>query len=1290
MDVDSHLRPGRSMFGMQARAADLATSEPAVAESDLPKEPSPELIAALTSLNIKYGSVTELENAKGGSAIHALVNQAAGLDTSNKAGRPGCSLVAQAALESITKAAAEDCTPQVNNIPTNQAESALTTPLFTEGVEFGSGTGNEGVSDQEMPSLEFENGTVHTIQVVRDRKEVIAKGFQLGKSESLNIRSGQIFEGPTGPRRARSESDLGLFSSGDTSPEPSTLMIASADGIVVLQTPKKIAPPPFTLQEDHALEGPHQEASPLLQNDMEGICTLERQNSILQEKVQKSDSESSVSKGETGKSLESPEISNLAVRGGTGLLASESENSNLDDLNNATIVSRSALHVPGSLREVDHGLADVLHIEEATREFPELTPDSHHLYKNSNGDYVKDVQGTFEAIEEDPKHAGLKNGMLEHIAFQDGRSPVLEKRHTTFDSEAPEKKARTLKRKVEEVGVPAMSSEISRPSTVELISSPKLKAAVERELAWRDAVQKAAAALKVAPLSANRHRPNRHLDRKLSPGGLKGSPKRKDISKYSSFKGAIGETEFSSQSKSDVSEILPEQAERRSWGWWGWRGTPSRSTSELGDKKDMKEVKDANDESDMVARKSHSVAESQDGDVVDPADTLKEGSGNNGGIIQGEKSVPASNSEGQEIKTLDDGGDFKESSSDDDKITRFKSDDDDGSKHGTSETTTKDTTGLASEKKAKDEGTSSKAVQKTGIEPELSSRRRSLLGLVFRGYDKEQLTAAASEAQPTLVDKVGTGSDSAVEVAESESLLGESSQVESEAPGAVEDSDRQHLESPPSKKDVTTRDAEGELELLQANGFSPVSGNSFDEGRTHYSHEVLSADTVISGGTSDFLEGESLADMPRKSGSSRKLEDTTVGDKFTVDDTEQNKLQEIERKRSQRTRDGEQCALEARAATISRLETPSAELRDSLKTGGGDDEAVKVHDPAESNRNIMLEEKSPVLSSVVAPSDYKKEVSFAAIPSDKPSGESWGEELKGGSSSAVDLLQTGLVDDLSGEFDTGVAPASEVVLVSGNGLVLSVPADFIDDKKPALKSPVDPPINSDNVPTSAGQFQGTLLAAGQPLVYANNSSGEIPQVVVSQGIKDFLDTLKSKPSSGEAEESENDRDIEQEESGSENGQADRNLSDDRRVASQRSIYFDAHTSDDEEDADTRGNNLGGDEDPEENWGKSSPVAIPGSRVSSNAVFLVGEDGKTLRPVSESLPMERFLSDAEMSGMRSGFSRSLGSEPLALMQPSRSAQLSGTKAEIGLGDEFSGEEVGSDGEDIFPETGIYHT
>jgi hypothetical protein len=97
-------------------------------------------------------------------------------------------------------------------------------------------------------------------------------------------------------------------------------------------------------------------------------------------------------------------------------------------------------------------------------------------------------------------------------------------------------------------------------------------------------------------------------------------------------------------------------------------------------------------------------------------------------------------------------------------------------------------------------------------------------------------------------------------------------------------------------------------------------------------------------------------------------------------------------------------------------------------------------------------------------------------------------------------------------------------------------------------------------------------------------------------------------------------------------------------ASGKSIYFEANTSEDEEEEEGNGEVVDADKDLEVLGRKSDPIGIPVSLENSalDDLFVIAKD----RPLSESLPDVRLQSaDAAISGIWSALSRSVGSEPL---------------------------------------------
>jgi phosphatidate phosphatase LPIN len=197
------------------------------------------LLASLAALRARNISV---ENENGASAIHTLLNRSVGLEETLQTGRPSTSLVAQAALAAVAKAAWEP--------------GSVDSPKDLE--------------------KEYRD----SFEVLNNSGDVIARGLRLRRSASLNLGSEPVAGEAISIRRVKSESDLragmkgiesesllGLVESDlrgsrsepdlrscaneDDSSELSTLTITTADGVVVLHTPRGGSPPPSTIQDDH-------------------------------------------------------------------------------------------------------------------------------------------------------------------------------------------------------------------------------------------------------------------------------------------------------------------------------------------------------------------------------------------------------------------------------------------------------------------------------------------------------------------------------------------------------------------------------------------------------------------------------------------------------------------------------------------------------------------------------------------------------------------------------------------------------------------------------------------------------------------------------------------------------------------------------------------------------------------------------------------------------------------------------------------------------------------------------
>ena len=1183
------------------------------------KEPSSELLASLATLRLKNGSVAELENATGGSAIHAFINQAAGLDKSQKPGRPSASLVAQAALASVARAGTQEYAPQVEEISRAQSEIPEVITSRDQGPETVNGESKRDNSAEES-GAGLEDRCAHTIQVVRDGREVIAEGFQLEISESPHDRGGQTGEDRSRVKRARSESDLRLYESGDTSPEVSTLMITSADGVVVLHTPRRGSPPPLPLQEEQRQHCAHQNTRSFRHDhETETTRNVETQTSVSKEELQ-SISDASVTEAD------SPRESNgVVVSEGPGVSRSASESrvsdndgknkiGGLGDVNNATIVSRTAVHFPTNVGEVDHGLADVLQTEETAVGGAEETMKSAKLSEGRE-EFVES-NGTF--LKEDGSPSAGRLQELEGSIGWDKKAQSGEQNSGA----------------VERMEGPGNLSDTAR--SVELISSPKLKVAVERELAWRDAVHMASAALKVAPLSANRRRTSHHLERKASSGDSKVSPKRKSSSDRVATE--------------EHAKIPDENAEKRSWGWWGWRGsTPSRPTSELGDKKDMKEFKESPEESNAEEQKSHSVIENHVSDGKDSGDAVEEVDVGSKVVQKGEKTHEVKG-DVREAGSLEHAGEELESCYEDSEAGKWRSNDDDAMKQEVVDVKSKASNGKVNEKKGMDEQTTPKVGQRTGTENDLtSSRRRSILGLMFRGYDKDQI-AGASDAQlsePTIHEKGGSEAGDLVEGKDSENeyhpgMLEEISQGESEKLGALEES-QPHEET--VHEDSVGETTSGARKIVEAEGVTLVSRDALvnaAEGKANGSESLdVSVNSSSSGLSSESARSLHIESAPSESS------DTTVGGNLADGESKKKADYSLEKNKLPFTRIGGDYGMDLSAASSDSIfESPSADLKDSSRTFQGEEEVGGYDDNCSEIDIHMLPTCSPASAAVESIPEGKKEVSFALSLCDF-SARSLDKKLCGDEIYSSDI--PGSKGEPSSNSDSdGDGPSEEVVIMNGNGISLSIPADSVDDRKRVAIADKEE-VMCEQV-SEDGQLRGVVVDSSRSVEHARSPSGT--KVPTSPKIKDFLDELRNNVDSESEENVGVDGDEGADDSGSED-QPEQYLSEKRRSASSKSIYFDANTSD--EDEEDRQGNVSGEEEGGSKWARSSPMSIPGVRGDSNAIYLDVENGSGVWPLSESLPLDR-TKFTDVETVKSNLSRSVGSEPLPHVQSNASPKL----------------------------------
>ena len=819
---------------------------------------------------------------------------------------------------------------------------------------------------------------------------------------------------------------------------------------------------------------------------------------------------------------------------------------------------------------------------------------------------------------------------------EDG-SPSAGRLQEVEGSIGPEKKAQSGEENngaVERMEGPCNLSDTAR--SVELISSPKLKVAVERELAWRDAVHMASAALKVAPLSANRRRTSRHLERKASSGDLKGSPKRKPSSDRLATE--------------EHAKIPDENAEKRSWGWWGWRGsTPSRPTSELGDKKDMKEFKESAEESNAEEQKCQSVIESDAGGGKDSGDAVEEVDVGSKVVQKGEKT--------QEVK-----GDVREAGSpehagvemetcyEDSGAGKWRSNDEDAMKHEVAEVKSKASNGKVTEKKGKDEQTTPKVGQRTRTENDLtSSRRRSILGLVFGGYEKNQI-AGASDAQisePTIHEKGGSEAGDLVEGKDSENeyhpaMSEEISQGESKKLGVLEDLQ--------PREETVHEDGVGETtggapKIVEGEGVTPVSRDAVVNAAEGEANGSECLDACVNNSSSG-LSSESASSLHIENAASESS-DITGGGNLTDGESKKKADLSLEKNRLPFTRIGGDYGVDISAASSDSIfESPSADLKDSSTAFQGEEEVAGYVDSCCEIDIHMLPTSSPASSVVESSPEGKKEVSFALSLFDN-SARSLDEKLCGDEIYSSDI--PGSKGKPSSNTDSdGEGPSEEVVIMNGNGIMLSIPADSVDDRKPVAIAEEEEVMREKVL--EDGELQGVVGDSSRSVEYARSPSGT--KLPTSPKIKDFLDELRNKVDSESEENLEVDGDEGADDSGSED-KPEQYLSEKRRNASSRSIYFDANTSDEEEE--DRQGNVSGEEEGGSKWARSSPMSIPGVRGDSNAIYLDVENGSAVWPLSESLPLDR-TKFTDVETVKCNLSRSVGSEPLSHVQSSASPKL----------------------------------
>jgi hypothetical protein len=278
------------------------------------------------------------------------------------------------------------------------------------------------------------------------------------------------------------------------------------------------------------------------------------------------------------------------------------------------------------------------------------------------------------------------------------------------------------------------SEENPTSSTHEGDPSPGVEAAIVQERAWRDATDKAAAVLRASPLCAKSHRHKTGLDRKTKTGGaLRSTPKGYNQSLPSNSTPAVLDKNMQLTKPAQKKTDVLEQSDRKPWLWWGWRGTPSlpKQRSDQDEKKETKEVKattnQAGEDNTQVLLNAPKVNSQSLGIVDDQNSSMREGDKmlreNDAQESNGEEAVVSSTGKSSTV------------------VKRTK------------ESSTEHTEGEGSEVEEKEEKgelstevVSSNTTQNSEGKEAENPARRSILGLLFRGYGKEQTLASPDSA----------------------------------------------------------------------------------------------------------------------------------------------------------------------------------------------------------------------------------------------------------------------------------------------------------------------------------------------------------------------------------------------------------------------------------------------------------------------------------------------------------------------------------------------------------------
>lgn len=1338
-----------------------------------------ELIAAGSKPTVVNG-VTVAGLTEGGAAVHTLLKKAVGFSEGH--GGTAGSQMATAALNALGKATAEP-SDGLENLPANIDELPSSLEyLDTLGVEESIELPKKRTS---LPSL--HDGPQCTIHLIRAPTDSVLKGSnsldsRLTKEQdlaNLELLGNDIeYVASRRPILKSVRSDLGAYQG--ASSLSTNLMIACADGVIFLE-----APTPEVSGESSAVNLQAEEQTPqgisrlqeVEEDELPDISVLTSISELCKKEALDiscdrleclHDAQSSIEaeqelslegEGKHAKSLallpgEIPHVTERRTEDEEESERDKKVKSNEQHVIDAVILQEQS-EARGDPKFVASGIKGKINITDVPQEdvpqekktFVQKASLS-QLLENVDDVDEREVQ-QMNIPEAHTTSSGLGNGfedskrnMMDVLPVLGLQDSILEKRQRAYEiqeeqDQTPEKGPRTSELTEVVIGssklgdrlvVAPRSEGMSRTCTDEADSSSMLKGLAEQELAWREAMNKTSAALRATPPSAKFHGASQSLDRRRKLGLSNSPPKRSENQSppQKSTSPAASDRKMnllSTSQKSDTSE----HAERRSWGWWGWRGgpAPAKPNIDQDSKKGSKvtsAVKEPEQENSKAEAKGQTSTSSPDG---------KDGPG-----IVGEKSASSSavresdtmntlETHGLEACGSDIGDSHVETSPE---MSRgSKSSDSKERKNGhlllRTSTSDKIDAKMEQEDEMSDTASSNKPQKPQGRKAEIT-RRRSILGIVFRGGD-QPLPSSDGQSAAELIKLERESSLQRAEIVHDllENSWGYGKGVKSPVSSENGLVPVGTVISGVSLKGKGGRNEQIKLPDLTAASLveshaTERSGEKGEDSSDHRGDEALTrdlrhacsarlenrvgprasevvmdsskreecSDLLYAIGTSGFPTHLSLNDLA----GGNQVEDIKHHKK-NVD--EGNDLQEESAgSHIESDADGEKaCSVAVSDQVENGL--PSKELRyPSASESQVEEDTCKfisIQDER-SNSNKLLE-LPPVQEELVSPCERKKVVSFGTsvenvILSDDPVELSTDEAFEG-----------------RPVFEPTASPLCKVVEVNEGDLALLSPTDPVsilestsennqevvgDDKSRSRgedkvagtsekRSPVDreqfllpnQDVNMEIEATASG-VASVLPLALQSVTQARESfdgthSTKVKLVKTAAVLPmrtDHLATIEAEL----AEAGETDGEPRTPQEVDELEDEIKNPYEDAGGTSKRSIYYDAITSDDDIE-EGQGNSLSEDWESKLSRNKADPISIPGALDSTSfkEVFVIARD----RPLSESLPDVRLHYDkAEMVDEENALSRSVGSEPLSLAR--RSPIVQGSAEGFGghLGDE----------------------